>query len=321
MELNTRFFKQQAADPELQKLEGVLARLDEVLLDKARVLRLALSCLLARGHLLIEDVPGVGKTTLALALARLMGLDFVRVQMTSDLLPGDLLGVSIFDPTQHQFRFHPGPLFHSLVLVDEINRAPARTQSALLEAMAEGQISVDGNSYVLPTPFFVMATQNPIEQLGVFPLPESQLDRFLMRIEIGYPSRAAQQRLLQGAGEPPPLSALLDREGLLNLQARCQAVFLSDEIVEMLLGLTEASRQDKRIQLGLSPRGMLALKAAAQAWAVLAGRDFVVPADVYAVSCAVLGHRILGKPGAPSGQELCGMLMEELWGYPSTDGM
>lgn len=296
-------------------LAAVLTALDAVLLDKPHAVRLALAALLARGHLLIEDIPGVGKTTLALALARLLGLDFVRVQMTSDLLPGDLIGVSVFDPGHNQFRFHPGPLFHALVLVDEINRAPARTQSALLEAMAERQVSVDGHSYPLPAPFFVIATQNPVEQTGVFPLPESQLDRFLMRLEIGYPSREAQARLLSGDYGAQPVDAVLDKATLTELQSRCDSVYLSEEIQAMILGITDASRRDPRVRLGLSPRGMLALKAAAQAWAFLSGRDYVIPTDLYAVGEAVIGHRLLSRQAVQSGLELSRMLAEEQWGF------
>lgn len=296
-------------------LAAVLAALDAVLLDKPHAVRLALAALLARGHLLIEDIPGVGKTTLALALARLLGLDFVRVQMTSDLLPGDLIGVSVFDPGHNRFHFHPGPLFHSLVLVDEINRAPARTQSALLEAMAERQVSVDGHTHPLPTPFFVIATQNPVEQAGVFPLPESQLDRFLMRLEIGYPSREAQTRLLSGEYGAQPVDAVLDKATLTDLQSRCDSVYLSEEIQAMILGITDASRRDPRVRLGLSPRGMLALKAAAQAWAFLSGRDYVIPTDLHAVGEAVIGHRLLSRQAVQSGLELSRLLAEEQWGF------
>ncbi|MHB1494905.1 MAG: AAA family ATPase, partial [Acidithiobacillus sp.] len=235
---------------------GLLDALGEVLLDKERALRLILSGFLAGGHVLVEDVPGVGKTTLSLGLARLLGLDFARVQMTADLLPGDILGSSLFDPREQRFVFHRGPIFHAVVLMDEINRASPRSQSALLEAMAEGQVSADGQSFPLPKPFFVIATQNPQEHAGVFPLPESQLDRFTLRLSLGYPSYEAERRLLAGENRrPADLKALADAALLRQWQAEVAALFLSPEVQEMLLALAQRSREDARVRIGLSPRG------------------------------------------------------------------
>ena len=294
---------------------SLLDALGEVLLDKERALRLILSGFLAGGHVLVEDVPGVGKTTLSLGLARLLGLDFTRVQMTADMLPGDILGSSLFDPREQRFIFHRGPIFHAVVLMDEINRASPRSQSALLEAMAEGQVSADGQSFPLPKPFFVIATQNPQEHAGVFPLPESQLDRFTLRLSLGYPSREAERRLLAGENRRPvDLQALADAALLRQWQVEVAAVFLSPELQEMLLALAQHSREDARVRTGLSPRGLLALKASAQAWAFLAGRDFVTPDDLRAVTVPVLGHRL--QSGASlSGDALTALLMQDTWGF------
>ncbi|MHB8236925.1 MAG: AAA family ATPase [Acidithiobacillus ferrivorans] len=294
---------------------GLLDALGEVLLDKERALRLILSGFLAGGHVLVEDVPGVGKTTLSLGLARLLGLDFARVQMTADMLPGDILGSSLYDPREQRFVFHRGPIFHAVVLMDEINRASPRSQSALLEAMAEGQVSADGQSFPLPKPFFVIATQNPQEHAGVFPLPESQLDRFTLRLSLGYPSCAAERRLLAGENRrPADLQALADAALLRQWQAEVAAVFLSPELQEMLLALAQHSREDARVRTGLSPRGLLALKASAQAWAFLAGRDFVTPDDLRAVTVPVLGHRLLSGASL-SGDALTALLMQDTWGF------
>ena len=294
---------------------ALLDALGEVLLDKERTLRLILSGFLAGGHVLVEDVPGVGKTTLSLGLARLLGLDFARVQMTADLLPGDILGSSLFDPREQRFVFHRGPIFHAVVLMDEINRASPRSQSALLEAMAEGQVSADGQSFPLPKPFFVIATQNPQEHAGVFPLPESQLDRFTLRLSLGYPSHEAERRLLAGENRrPADLKALADAALLRQWQAEVAALFLSPEVQEMLLALAQRSREDARVRIGLSPRGLLALKASAQAWAFLAGRDFVTPDDLRAVTVPVLGHRLLSSASL-GGDELTALLMQDTWGF------
>ena len=284
------------------KLNECLAAINEVVLGKEPQVRLALACLLARGHLLIEDLPGMGKTTLGHTLARVLGLRMQRIQFTSDLLPGDILGTSVFERGSGKFVFHPGPIFAELVLADEINRATPKSQSALLEAMEEGQVTIEGATRPLPQPFFVIATQNPANQAGTFPLPESQLDRFLMRLSLGYPARDAERALLHGAPRRtvlPQLQALLDHAGLARLQDEVARVRTSDALVEYVLRLAEASRREAFV-CGLSPRGSLALLGAARAWAFLAGRDYVIPEDVQAVLPAVAGHRLRDR--AASGQ-------------------
>jgi MoxR-like ATPase len=276
-------------------LLGVLADLDRVILGKHEAVRLALACLLARGHLLIEDVPGVGKTTLAHALAHVLGLAWQRVQFTSDLLPADIIGVSIFDATRSEFSFRKGPIFTQLLLADEVNRASPKTQSALLEAMEERQVSVDVTTYRLPDPFFVVATQNPFEQLGTFRLPESQLDRFLMRISLGYPD-AEHERALLAAGDRrdllPGMKPALDPDGVRELQAAAQRVHVSPALLEYVQALVAATRQRTDVLLGLSPRAGQGLVRAARAWAMLAGRDLVLPEDVQAVFGPVASHRL-----------------------------
>ncbi|WP_293374886.1 MoxR family ATPase [Nevskia sp.] len=276
-------------------LNAALAALSTIILGKERQIRLALACLLARGHLLIEDVPGVGKTTLALALARVFGLHFQRVQFTSDLLPADILGVSIYESGPGTFRFHPGPVFSEVVLADEINRASPKTQSALLEAMEERQVTSDGTTRALPDPFFVIATQNPGEQIGTYPLPESQLDRFLMRLSLGYPAASAERALLIEperrdllAELPPVLSAARLRDA----QVQVKAIRTAPALVDYLMALIRATREHRSLRHGLSPRAGLALKHAAQAWALLEGRSGVIPEDVQAVFVAVAGHRL-----------------------------
>ena len=277
-----------------------LAALDQIILGKSRQLRLCLACLLARGHLLIEDVPGVGKTTLAHALAQVLGLSWQRVQFTSDLLPADILGVSVFDRATQQFEFRKGPIFTQLLLADEVNRASPRTQSALLEAMEERQVSIDGVSHALPDPFFVVATQNPHEQLGTFALPESQLDRFLMRVELGYPDASHERVLLvesdrrtrlgtaaaQGAASP------LTPADVLRLQAALPQVHVSPALLDYVQALIASSRSRGDLRLGLSPRAGQGLVRAARAWALLSGRELVLPEDVQAVLPAVAGHRL-----------------------------
>ncbi|WP_339927660.1 MoxR family ATPase [uncultured Cobetia sp.] len=278
-----------------QQLEEVEAALSTVLAGKPRQIRLALCCLLCRGHVLIEDLPGLGKTTLAQGLARLIGADMQRVQFTSDLLPADILGVSVFDPREGNFRFHPGPVFHSLVLADEINRATPKTQSALLEAMEERQVTVEGETRRLPEPFFVIATQNPLQQSGTFPLPESQLDRFLMRLSLGYPEPAAERKILKGnAGRQhiEALRPLLPVSVLKEWQAAVDRVRLSDPLLDYLQALVAATRSSPEVAYGLSTRGVLALASAARGWALLAGRDYVLPEDVQAVWAPVVGHRL-----------------------------
>ncbi|MBG7374365.1 AAA family ATPase [Pseudomonas aeruginosa] len=301
----------------LNTLEACLKAVDEILLGKDRQVRLALACLLARGHLLIEDLPGMGKTTLSHALARVLGLSFQRIQFTSDLLPGDILGTSVFDKDSGQFVFHPGPIFAELVLADEINRATPKSQSALLEAMEEGQVTIEGATRPLPEPFFVIATQNPASQGGTFSLPESQLDRFLMRLSLGYPGRAAERSLLLGEARRdllPRLEPLLDHAALAAFQAEVPKVRASDALVDYVLRLVEATRTQPAFALGLSPRGSLALLAAARAWALLAGRDYVIPEDVPAVLPAVAGHRLRDQadPTGHGGGALVQWLLREV---------
>jgi MoxR-like ATPase len=255
-----------------------------------------MACLLARGHLLIEDIPGVGKTTLAQTLAHVLGLQFQRVQFTSDLLPADILGVSVYEQARGGFQFHPGPIFAQLVLADEINRASPKTQSALLEAMEERQVTIDGQTRVLPNPFFVVATQNPNYQIGTFPLPESQLDRFLMRIDLGYPPAVAERALLKEQERRELLHALepaLTPPQLLQLQEKAAHVQVSDALVDYILALVHHTRENPRYREGLSPRAGLALRRSAQAWALMQNRGSVLPEDVQAVLPAVVTHRLL----------------------------
>ena len=276
-------------------LDPVLAAAGRVILGKQGEIRQAVACLLAGGHLLIEDLPGVGKTTLAHALARLLGLGFSRIQFTSDLLPADITGVSIYERERGEFHFLPGPIFSQLVLADEINRATPKTQSALLEAMEERQVTVEGETRPLPEPFFVIATQNPSHQIGTFPLPESQLDRFLMRIEIGYPDRSAERALLAAGGQraqADQLAPLIGAQALPRLQREVTAVHAAEPLIDYVQALVEATRRDPAFQHGLSPRAGLALLAAARAWAWLDGRDMVLPDDVQAVLPAVARHRL-----------------------------
>ena len=281
----------------------VLGALDGIILGKGREMRLALACLLARGHLLIEDVPGVGKTTLAHALARVLGLRFQRVQFTSDLLPADILGVSVYRPERGGFEFQPGPVFSQLVLADEINRATPKTQSALLEAMEEQQVTADGVTHPLPTPFFVVATRNPSEQAGTFALPESQLDRFLMQIRLGYPDASQERALLTGADRRSLVAAqpaIIDADTLLAMQAAVPRVHVSDALLDYLQALLAYSRESREFVAGLSPRGGLALLRAAQAWALLHGHPGVHPDDLQAVLPAVVSHRLAARGASAS---------------------
>ena len=276
-------------------LQRMVAQAGQIILGKERVIRLALACLLARGHLLIEDLPGVGKTTLAHLLARLLGLHYQRIQFTSDLLPADIIGVSIYDRERAVFRFHHGPVFSQLVLADEINRATPKAQSALLEAMEERQVTVEGETHKLPEPFFVVATQNPMHQVGTFPLPESQLDRFLMRIELGYPDHHSERELLAGEDRRELLDSLapeLSIERLQQFQHRVQQVHTSGAILDYCQALLQFSRSSQRFNHGLSPRAGLALLRASRAWALLDGRFQVLPEDVQAVLPATVGHRL-----------------------------
>jgi MoxR-like ATPases len=287
----------------------------EVIVGKNQAVKLAVACLLARGHLLIEDIPGVGKTTLSQALARSLALAFQRIQFTSDLLPADILGNSIFDRGEQRFVFHRGPLFAQVVLIDEVNRATAKTQSALLEAMEEHQISIDGVTYELPEPFFVIATQNPQHQVGTFPLPESQLDRFLMRIELGVPDRASERAMLLGMDRRQMLKELkpvFSPQTLVEIQDSVRNVHASPALLDYLQDLLDASRQ--RHTTGLSPRAGLALLHASQALALMNGRDMVLPEDIQAVGIAVMAHRLghdIEQPGQ-SGRTLADNLLHSV---------
>jgi MoxR-like ATPase len=287
----------QTAEP-IHRLETNVAR---VIRGKREVIRLCTVCLLARGHILIEDVPGVGKTTLSQALARSLGLAFQRIQFTSDLLPSDIIGVSIFNQKTQAFEFVPGPLFANVVLADEINRATPKTQSALLEAMSERKVSVERKRYALPEPFVVLATQNPFEYQGTFPLPESQLDRFLMSLSLGYPPRADEKDLLLSGGVEDMLEDLkpvLNRDGLLELQERTTRVRVADKLAEYILSIAEATRHGGEFLLGVSTRGVQALFRATQALALCEGRGYAIPDDVQRLASPVLGHRIALKRGA-----------------------
>jgi len=304
----------QAGTPTSARLNQVLAQLARIVVGKDEPLRLALACLLARGHLLIEDIPGVGKSTLAQALAATLGLKYARIQFTSDLLPADVLGVSIFDERNQAFRFHSGPIFNSVVLADEINRAPPKTQSALLEAMEERQVSMDGQTRKLPDPFFVIATQNPIEQIGAYPLPESQLDRFLMAIELGYPDPTAERDLLAGGDRRARIAEsapLADPATLADWQREAADIHVAPALLDYVQALLAATRGhaagvngDAGARRGLSPRAGLMLLAAARAHAMLAARPMVLPEDVQAVFPSVAGHRLAGgtRAGAVQAQ-------------------
>ena len=298
----------------MQKIiSAIVADIGKVLLGKEHQVKLALACLLARGHLLIEDLPGMGKTTLAHALAQVLGLSYKRVQFTSDMLPADILGVSIFERESGQFRFHEGPVFSQLLLADEINRSSPKTQSALLEAMEERQVSIDGETRPLPEPFFVIATQNPLQQSGTFVLPESQLDRFLMRISLGYPTRDAERALFQGVDPRAQLAQIKPRinsEGLRKLQSLVGQVKASDSLLDYLERLVQHSRQSPECAVGLSPRGALALLHAARAWALIHNRGHLLPEDLQAVLPSVAGHRL--QSDGTDGTQLVERMMHQV---------
>jgi MoxR-like ATPase len=287
-----------------QKLSSILDQLNTVMVGKAAQVQDGVACLLAGGHLLIEDVPGVGKTTLAQALARTFGLDFSRVQFTADLMPSDLTGVAVYERGKESFVFHPGPVFAQVLLADEINRASPKTQSALLEAMEERQVSVEGETRPLPTPFFVIATQNPHDQLGTYALPESQLDRFLMRISLGYPDRSAERLLLAGDDRRDLLArlpALLDGPELLELQQAVQRVHVAEPLLDYVQDLLDATRSGRWFLQGLSPRAGIAVVRASRAQALLAGRDYVAPDDVQAILPQCIAHRLIPVSDAGRG--------------------
>jgi MoxR-like ATPase len=281
------------------EIDLIVAEAGRIILGKERAIRLAFTCLLAQGHLLIEDLPGVGKTTMAQTLAHILGLDYRRIQFTSDLLPADILGVSVYDKDTSSFSFHPGPIFANVILADEVNRATPRTQSALLEAMEERRATVEGRTLDLPRPFFVIATQNPSHQIGTFPLPESQLDRFMMKLTLGYPDADAEYRLLKGKDRRALLKDIphcLDQEVLLSYQSKVGNVHISDALLRYLQDLLAFSRSSDLFSAGLSPRAGLAIRDAARAWALIHGRASVIPEDIQAVLGAVVGHRL--RPGS-----------------------
>ena len=314
-ERSMRVWMEQEIDQARASLGQLLAQANQVILGKETVVQMAVACLLAGGHLLIEDQPGVGKTTLAHVLARLLGLPFQRIQFTSDLLPADVIGVSVYDRESGRFRFHPGPIFSPMILADEINRATPKSQSALLEAMEERQVTVEGETRALPEPFFVMATQNPLHQIGTFPLPESQLDRFLFCLELGYPARAAERGLLRGEdrrGLIARLPVALPVAQLKCLQMAVGQVHVSEALLDYVQLLLAFSRQDRRLGSGLSPRAGLGLLRAARAWAFIDGRPMVLPEDVRAVLPAVAGHRLRPVAGHAdlSRRDMTGLLLE-----------
>ena len=286
------------------KIQALLNQLNTVIVGKQPQVADAVACLLAGGHLLIEDVPGVGKTTLAHALATSFGLEFSRVQFTADLMPGDLVGISVYERGRETFVFHPGPVFSQVLLADEINRASPKTQSALLEAMEEKQVTVEGETRALPEPFFVIATQNPQDQLGTFPLPESQLDRFHMRLSLGYPDRSAERELLKGSDRRDMLERLkpvLGLDDLRRLQAAVAAVHTADAVLDYLQDLIQATRSGRWFVQGLSPRAALAVVRAAKAQAYLKGRDYVAPDDIAAILPQTAAHRLVPVSDAGRG--------------------
>ncbi len=297
-----------------QRLAAAIDQVNQVVLGKPHQVKLAFACLIAGGHLLLEDVPGVGKTTLAHALASTFALAFQRVQFTSDLLPSDIIGVSVYERETSQFRFHPGPIFTGLLLADEINRASPKTQSALLEAMAEYQVTVDGQTHALAPPFFVVATQNPLDLSGTFPLPDSQLDRFMLRLSLDYPDAAAERALLSGSDRRDLLARLtpqIDAQSLTALHSKAQAITASSALLDYLQALLCASRRHRDIQVGLSPRAGLALLGAARAWALLSGRAHVLPEDIQALFVALAAHRLRPVRGT-DGDTLARQLLAEV---------
>jgi MoxR-like ATPase len=281
-----------------EQFEMIVRQIGTVILGKEEQIRLALTCLFAKGHLLIEDLPGIGKTTLAKVLSRCLGLNFRRIQFTSDMLPGDILGISIFEQKTGTFVFYPGPIFTQVLLADEINRATPKTQSALLEAMEEQQVTTEGKTRSLEKPFFVIATQNPLEQAGTFPLPESQLDRFLMRIDIGYPGREAEKELLKGEGADgllAQMTACMIHDDVLQTQKKIEEVHASDALLEYLQDILDFTRSCPYFYVGLSPRAGLALLRATRSWAYLHGRDYAIPEDLQKVMPWVVSHRLRSK--------------------------
>ncbi|MDX2507696.1 MAG: MoxR family ATPase [Gammaproteobacteria bacterium] len=293
----------------------LLQTANTIISGKEDQLKLAFTCLLAKGHLLIEDLPGMGKTTLAHLLAKLFGLDYSRIQFTSDMLPADIIGISIFDRNTSEFRFHPGPVFSQLVLADEINRATAKTQSALLEAMEEQQITMDGETYPLDTPFFVIATQNPQTQTGTFPLPESQLDRFLMRIVLGYPDRQTERGILSGTDRRELLQSIqpvFTTEQLITMQQQIRSVHISSALLDYVQDILQFSRHSQYFLTGLSPRAGLALLRSAQAWAFIHNREMVIPDDIKMILPAIILHRLVVRDDQNRNEQQIMTLFDEL---------
>ncbi|MCP5160569.1 MAG: MoxR family ATPase [Hahellaceae bacterium] len=294
-------------------IQATLTEIQKILLGKDQQVRLALTCLIAKGHLLIDDLPGMGKTTLSHAIATVLGLSYNRIQFTSDLLPADLLGVNIFDRHKNEFTFHPGPVFAQLVLADEINRAPPKAQSALLEAMEERQVSLEGETRLLPAPFFVIATQNPVEQSGTYPLPESQLDRFMMKISLGFPDSESEKQLLKGVDRRNLISTLsitMNPSELLQLQEKVETITVSDAVVDYVHRLLTYTRQTEGFGHGLSPRAGISLIRAAKAWALVDGRQFILPDDIQMVLPSVVEHRLSGS--SVSGHPLSHQLLKSV---------
>ncbi|MFT6268990.1 MAG: MoxR-like ATPase [Alphaproteobacteria bacterium] len=293
-------------------IDNCISQISRIIKGKEHEIELSLICLLARGHLLLEDLPGMGKTTLSQALANVLGLDFSRIQFTSDLLPADMLGVNIFENTSQTFRFHSGPIFNQLVLADEINRASPKTQSALLEAMAERQVTIDGVTRELPSPFFVIASQNPLNQSGTHPLPESQLDRFNMQLSLGYPDFESEKSMLLEPDELPTLNTIVNLEQLALLQAKVVQVSVSDSVVNYMLNLVTLTRESNDFPNAISPRGTKALYRSAQASAFVKRRDFVTPEDVQFVLPAVFEHRLRGQLISPTATTYCEHLLQQV---------
>ncbi len=295
------------------KIEEMIKLLNEIILDKEKEVRLVLASFIARGHVLIEDIPGTGKTTMAKALARLLGLEFKRIQCTNDLLPADVIGSQVFDREKGIFVFRPGPIFSNVVLVDEINRASPRTQSGLLEAMGEYQVTVDRKTYGLPEPFFIIATQNPMEHVGTYPLPESQMDRFMTRISLGYPSREAQLLLLRGEDREEMikgLSVVCTQEDISSFQKGVREVFVADEIIGYVVSLVEATRETSSLKWGISPRGASDLLNLSRAWAYISGRNFVVPEDIKEVFFPCSLHRLHPRGAEETMEEILGSILK-----------
>jgi MoxR-like ATPase len=296
-----KHLKVASSDSRRPVIEEILDSVETVFRGKRETVRLAVAALLARGHILLEDIPGVGKTTLARALAQTIGLGFRRIQFTSDLLPSDVLGVTVFNPRTGEFETRPGPIFTHVVLADEINRAPPRTQSGLLEAMQEGRVTIDETTYDLPRPFLVIATQNPLEQHGTYDLPESQLDRFLMRLSIGYPEAADEREILLGnvdSEAAAELEPVVGPEELLRLHEEVDRVHADGSIVDYAMELVAATRRDPRLRVGVSTRGAIALFRAARAWALVEGRRFLIPDDIRRLVVPCCAHRVLPASGS-----------------------